>query len=124
MYRATLEVVCDTSFLLEAIKRRLLTDLLERYRPVKIYIPSQVYEELSRLSARNPHARAALRMISGSPESFEVVDVDAPSADEAVLRLACGRGYVVASTDSGVRRRARRLGCKTLFIRGSWLSLE
>ncbi len=124
MYRSTLEVVCDTSFLLESIRRRLLTDLLERYRPVKIYLPRQVYDELLRLSSRNPLARAALEVVRGMPDVFEVVEVDEPNADEAVLRLACDGGYVVATTDSRVRREARRLGCKTLFIRGSWLHLE
>ncbi len=123
-YRPVLRLVCDTSFLLEVVRRRLFTDIIDRFTPLEIFIVKPVYKELYRLKERVPEANVILSLL----EKYDFIKLleygEGDVADEAVLRFACENGYVLATTDRGLRRRAMERGCRVLFIRGSWLSME
>ncbi len=121
-YNPLLKIACDTSFLLEAIRRRLITDLFERFRPLEIHVIKPVYRELDMLAKRLPEARVALKLIR-SYEEFRLVDYgESLPSDAALLDYACREKLVLATTDRELRRKASERGCRTLFIRGSWLS--
>jgi rRNA-processing protein FCF1 len=61
-------------------------------------VPESVLGELVNLSARLPHARAALALA----KKYETVAVAAKNPDEAIIELARLRGAYVLTNDSGL----------------------
>ena len=108
------KVVLDTNALLAPFSRGIwLEDELQRVLGgVEIYVPSSVLDELRRLSAGMPEARAALLLAS----RYRTVEVSG-RGDEGVLEAASRLGAVLVTNDAGLRAEARRRGIRVAFLR-------
>ncbi len=127
MYRKEYIFVCDTSFLLAIVERRLFDQLIEKYLPFKLLVPESVMGELDRLSrsgGRRMKVSILKKIMEAEQEFFEVVRSRSNKADEDVILIALDIGGIVATADREVRRRALEKGLKTLFIRDSELYIS
>ena len=104
---------------LEGELKRLLGAIL-------IVVPISVETELRLLAQKasgekKGRLQAALKLI----ERFERADVEALSADDAVLMCALKRKGVAVTNDTKLRQRLRAVGVPVVFLRGKQqLALE
>jgi len=116
-----LEAICDTSFLIGLIEYKAFEKLLERFRPVKLYIPESVYRELSSLLRSRKGLKSKisplLNLINRYRDIFIVIPSERDEPDIDVLVLASKMGLVVATLDRNVRVRAWEMGLRVLFFR-------
>lgn len=91
-----------------------LDSLLGAYHLV---VPTAVVQELQMLATRRTgqkKAAAALKLV----EKYETIDEEAPSADEALLKIAEKTKGFVVTNDSELRHRLKARGCAVIFLRG------
>ncbi len=94
----------------------------------KCLVPVQVVQELRRLaaSARQLHRRRAAALALQALEGrCEVVEVDADSADEALIKLAVELpDAIIVTADNELRRRLREMGLPNIYYRRSRHGME
>lgn len=93
-----------------------LTRLLGKY---KIIIPSPIVEELILLSEKDKgqkgmNAKAALDLI----KKYDIFNIDAKTADEAVLLTAKKTNGFVVTNDKELRQKLKELSIRVIFLRG------
>jgi hypothetical protein len=130
--RKALTVVLDTNFLLIPI--RFGVDIrAELGRVVEasfvLTVTPAVLEELRRLEDKVKASEAKdIRFALDFASQMKVIDdilAEGEEVDDQLLRLAVERGYIVATTDGGLRRRLREKGLTVVFMRqGRHLALE
>ena len=130
--RKALTVVLDTNFLLIPI--RFGVDIqAELGRVVEasfvLAVTPAVLEELRRLedkvkASEVKDIRFALAMASEMKVTDDVLAAG-EEVDDQLLRLAVESGYIVATTDAGLRRRLREKGLPVVYMRqGRHLAIE
>lgn len=127
LYRKEYLFVCDTSFLLAIVEKRIFNQLFERYIPFKLLIPESVLRELDNLSksgTRRMKVEVLKHIMEAEKRFFEVIPSKVRRADEDVINIALDIGGIVATADKEVRRKASEKGLKTLFIRDSELYIS
>lgn len=109
-----MEVVVDTSFIIACSqkKRDYLREIELTYGKVKFLVPSSVLRELSLL--KKVEAKVGKKILE--MHNFEVVECEG-NADDCVIKIAEERGALIASFDSKLRRRARKMGIKLITVR-------
>ncbi len=130
--RKVLTVVLDTNFLLIPIRfgvdvRAELGRVVEA--SFVLTVTPAVIEELRRLENKVKAAEAKdIRFALDFASRMKVIDdilAEGEEVDDQLLRLAVERGYIVATTDAGLRRRLREKGLSVVFLRqGRHLSIE
>lgn len=122
--RKVLTVVLDTNFLLIPI--RFGVDIrAELGRVVEasfvLTVTPAVLEELRRLEDKVKASEAKdIRFALDFASQMKVIDdilAEGEEVDDQLLRLAVERGYIVATTDGGLRRRLRDKGLPVVFLR-------
>lgn len=114
-----IEVVADTSFLM--IPGMYGVDVIGELRRITegrfvLLVPSAVVRELERIAERKtPKERAAARIAMKIVEKFGKVVEAEGRADDVILRLAEGRA--VGTGDRELRRKLRKMGVPTIFLR-------
>ncbi len=117
------KVILDLNFLLIPLQFRIdifeeLNNLLGKAEPV---ILSTTIEEIRKILKRSSGGRylqfsTALRLA----EKCEVIKVKrrkGESYDDVILRVAKGTGMPVATNDSELRKRLRKAGLTTIYLR-------
>jgi uncharacterized protein len=112
-------VILDSSAILMFFEfsvdwERQLGSLLGAYHLV---VPTAVVQELQVMATRRngqKKAAAALKLI----ENYKRIKMDAPSADEALLKIAEKTHGIVVTNDRELRQRLKNLGCAVIFLRG------
>ncbi len=130
--RKVLTVVLDTNFLLIPIRfgvdvRAELGRVVEA--SFVLTVTPAVLEELRRLEDKVKASEAKdIRFALDFASQMKVIDdilAEGEEVDDQLLRLAVERGYIVATTDAGLRRRLREKGLSVVFLRqGRHLSIE
>jgi rRNA-processing protein FCF1 len=92
-----------------------LTRLLGKYH---IIIPKPIHDELTYLAQhgtgkKRQIAKPSLDLI----KNFEILDSEG-DADDSVLFLAKKHNGVVVTNDKNLRKRAKNVSLKTIFLRG------
>ncbi len=93
-------------------------------------VPSLVVEELEKISEKGtPKERRAARFALSVIQrlGLEVVNVDklpGEGVDDAIARFARENGYIVATSDRGLRRKLRRMGVLDAYYRESERRVE
>ncbi len=83
----------------------------------ELLIPSPVFRELIKISKRGkPKERLAARVGINLTGRGKIIKVKGP-ADEAILKLAGERSYIVGTTDSLLRKELRRRGAVVVYLR-------
>ena len=93
---------------------RQLGSLLGAYHLV---VPTAVVQELQTMARRRngqKKAAAALKLV----EKYERIEEEAPSADEALLKIAEKTQGIVVTNDRELRQRLKNQGCAVIFLRG------
>ena len=130
--RNALTVVLDTNFILIPIRFGIdITAELGRVVEASfvLAVTPAVLEELKRLEGKVKAAevkdvRFALNMASGLKVTDDVLS-KGEDVDDQLLRLAVERGYIIATTDAGLRRRLRERGLPVVYMRqGRHLAIE
>lgn len=129
---SSVKVILDTNFLILLAKGAVsVADLGDAiaFRH-ELLTTSAVVDELSRMAAKGDvlsrYAQRALELL----RSLRIAVIDnGLSGDESVERLAAalkaqGQTVVVATNDVELRRRLRRLGVPTLFLREQSMRLQ
>lgn len=124
-------VLADTSFLM--VPGSFKIDIFQELARVletkfELVIPQPVVEELKRISVRgSPRERVSAKVALDLIRGIKVIP-EQGHADDVIVRIAKRENMVVATTDSALRRRLRKLGVPTIFLRershltldGSW----
>lgn len=119
------EVALDSNFLmLPMVKRINLSSELNRLLSLsyRLVVPRCVVEELSALAtsgapAERRRARFALELLGEL--GAEVVEAPGGrTVDDAIALGASAHGWVVATNDSKLRSRLRKLGVPVIYLRG------
>jgi hypothetical protein len=122
--RKVLTVVLDTNFLLIPIRfgvdvRAELGRVVEA--SFVLTVTPAVLEELRRLEDKVKASEAKdIRFALDFASQMKVIDdilAEGEEVDDQLLRLAVERGYIVATTDGGLRRRLRDKGLPVVFLR-------
>jgi len=122
--RKVLTVVLDTNFLLIPIRfgvdvRAELGRVVEA--SFVLTVTPAVLEELRRLEDKVKASEAKdIRFALDFASQMKVIDdilAEGEEVDDQLLRLAVERGYIVATTDGGLRRRLREKGLPVVFLR-------
>jgi len=127
LYKKEYIFICDTSFLLALVEKKIFDQLLEKYLPFKLLVPQSVMEELDRISragGRRLKVAVLKRIMETEKNFFEVIPSVMRRADEDVIKIALDINGIVATADREVRRKASEMGLKTLFIRDSELYIN
>lgn len=83
----------------------------------ELFVPEPVVRELKRISEHGkPKERAAAGLGLRLAERGSVIEVKG-EADESILRLAAQKMRAVGTTDAALRRRLRKLGVITIYLR-------
>ncbi len=93
------------------------------YSNPECLVPAQVARELEKLSVQGPglHRRRAARLaLAAVQRRCRIVEVEAESADDALIVLALSDPeLIVATADNELRRRLRELGIPNIYYRRS-----
>jgi rRNA-processing protein FCF1 len=91
----------------------------------ELLVPEPVVRELKRISEHGkPKERVAARLGLRLVERGSVIEVKG-DADESILRLAAQKRCAVGTTDAVLRRRLRKLGVITIYLRQkSYLAVD
>ncbi len=134
--RKRIALILDTNFLILMVDGVITpTHILEALEyPYEALVPDTVVSELSRLSEGAPKAstrrkaRKALALLEKL--SYQVIEApEVGDVDDSIILLAINlvkesRPVVIATTDRGLRRRARQHGIPTLYYRRTESRLE
>ncbi|MCW6169107.1 MAG: PIN domain-containing protein [Thermoplasmatales archaeon] len=110
------KIILDTNSLIYAVKKHIdLSNALFGIDEINgIIVPECVASELRGLSIRNPHARAALELIS----RFEIINSEG-RGDDCILETARRLGAFILTNDRGLLTRAKSLGIRNASIRSN-----
>jgi hypothetical protein len=118
--RATKIAVLDTSAILMLFEFSIdLEDELSRLiGSYKVIIPKPIVDELIFLSKKGKgkkqnFAKASLKLI----EKYDVIDVNGERGDDSVLALAKKFNCFLVTNDRELKKRAKREGLHTIFLR-------
>jgi rRNA-processing protein FCF1 len=125
-------IIFDTNFLMIPIRFGVdvyseLERLLEgKFQPV---VPTAVIDEINRLSMEaKPGLARELNFALEMAKKMELIadpKISNESVDDYILRIAKDGRYLVATTDSNLRRRLRREGVTVIYLRqGNHLDID
>lgn len=112
-------VILDSSAILMFFEfsmdwERELGSLLGAYHLV---VPTAVVQELETMAKRRNGQKkvaAALKLVA----KYEKIEEEAPSTDEALLKIAEKTQGIVVTNDMELRQRLKNRGCSVIFLRG------
>jgi len=99
-----MEVTCDTSFILSAIRNRI--DIFEELQGYKIIIPKQVLKEIKGISKTKSEAKIALKILKQS--KFIQLDFKTKNTDNAIINYAKKHPKtLIATLDKEIKRKTK-----------------
>lgn len=108
-------VVLDTSFILSCIRKKI--DFFEqiKFKGLKVLLPTQVIEELTKISERNK-TEAKLALLILDKNKFTEIDLQNKNVDKGIIKLAKeNREYIIATLDKEIKNKTNN---QKLVIRG------
>jgi hypothetical protein len=125
---STTTVILDTNILIYSVSEPFdIAHQLNRMGFVNVKVTKGVMDELERISARRTgkvqrFAKLALEIA----KKFEVLKEHAPEApiDDQLVQMAKSKGYIVATSDSPLRRRLRKEGVSIIYLKDGRLIPE
>lgn len=113
-----MRILLDTNFIMDCFRFRVdLAELFDLYPEARLATIPQVVSELAKIAAgkstHGRHARVALKIVDG----VEILEAPKGNTDDALLGVA-GKETIIATNDEELRRRASRMGLKTIYLRG------
>lgn len=113
-----MRVLLDTNFMMDCFRYRVdMAGLFDLYPGVRLATVPQVVRELKRLAGKKTVSSRYARVAMGIIEGIEVVEAPQGGADDELLSLA-DKDNIVATNDEALRRRIKRKGVKTIYLRG------
>ena len=123
MYR----VLLDTSFIMMAIdlSKDLFSQLSQLLGSVELVVTSKVIEELEKMRGKEGYksrkANLALKII----RNFKIIPVEKSiSTDQSILKLALKEKFIVATTDSDLIKKLKKLGIPVIYVKDGILKFE
>ena len=125
---STTTVILDTNILIYSVSEPFdIAHQLNRMGFVNVKVTKGVMDELERISARRTgkvqrFAKLALEIA----KKFEVLKEHAPEApiDDQLVQMAKSKGYIVATSDSPLRRHLRKEGVSVIYLKDGRLIPE
>lgn len=108
------QAILDTSFILTCVKQKIdLFDNLE-LKGIKSLIPSQVIDELEKLSGKNPSAKLTLKILKC--KKFRKIDLKNKNVDKGIIDFAKENpDFLVATLDRVIKKKTKN---SNIVIRG------
>jgi len=108
-------ILLDTSFLIQAIESRIdiICELKKRLN-MPLYIPKGVINELKNLGMLGKR-NITLVMDVIKRGDIQTIDIEG-GVDDAILSLSKGGEYIVATTDSKLRKKLKSHGVTIVYI--------
>jgi rRNA-processing protein FCF1 len=113
-------VILDTNFLIDLVKFKIDLDEIGNLvdEPYKLLVPNLVINELIKISStKTKHSRgASLALEMVKLRDIDILACEKTSVDEAIVNTA-DKDTMVATNDRELRKRLKRLGIKTIYLR-------
>ncbi|KAG0438641.1 rRNA-processing protein FCF1 [Dictyocoela muelleri] len=124
--RPPYNILLDTNFIAQSIQRKMdiKTELLRVLNSnFKIWIPQCVFSELSKLKNKDKISISVIKMID---HEVLICDHKGDYADDCLYdRVNVHRCYVLATCDTGLKQRVRKIsGVPLMYIRGHKYEVE
>ena len=102
-----MEIILDTNFLLEIVKRRIDFSYLEEFG--KLVIPKQVLSELEEIAEKNKgkekeNANLTLQIIEKNKDKFHIIDLKKGFVDKGIVEHAEKNKVLIATIDKNLKR--------------------
>lgn len=105
-----MEVLLDTSFILDCLREKFDFTLAEEYGTM--LLAKEVILELEKLAAgRNPNsnlAKLALKIIDKNKNKFKIIELGNRYVDAGILSYIKDKGVLVATMDSGLKKQLKK----------------
>ncbi|MCX6749051.1 MAG: hypothetical protein NT076_05610 [Candidatus Pacearchaeota archaeon] len=106
-----MNVLLDTSFILDCLREKFDFTLAEEYGTM--LLAEEVILELEKLAAgRNPNsdlARLALKIIDKNKSKFKMIELGNKYVDAGIVAYAKDKNLLVATMDSGLKKQLRKI---------------
>lgn len=111
-----IKVLLDTNFLMGLMRFRVGLKEIDTLvtEPRQLVTINLVVNELKRLAKTSKYAKMALKLIE--LYKIKVLNSTETNTDKAIIKLA-EKDFIVATNDIALRRRLKRLGVKTIYLR-------
>jgi len=110
-----MKVVLDTNFLIDLFRFKIGIEALEDFQ---IFLPQSVMRELKLISKKKTResilAKVALEVLK--KKQVTILTSFKTKTDDDLIEFA-KQGYIVATNDRELRKRLKRLGFKTIYLR-------
>ncbi|MBM5805398.1 MAG: hypothetical protein FJZ49_04975 [Candidatus Verstraetearchaeota archaeon] len=118
---STITVILDTNILIYSASEPFdIAHQLRRVGFVKVKVPKGVVDELERISLmRTGKEQRFAKLALEIAKKFDVLKEHAPKApiDDQLVQMAKSKGYIVATSDSPLRRRLRKEGVSVIYLK-------
>ena len=123
MYR----VLLDTSFIIMAIdlSKDLFSQLRQLLGSVELVVTSKVVEELEKMSGKEGYKSRKANLALNIIRNFKIIPVEeSVSTDQSILKLALKEKFIVATTDSDLIKKLKKLGIPVIYVKDGILKFE
>lgn len=123
MYR----VLLDTSFIMMAIdlSKDLFSQLSQLLGSVELVVTSKVIEELEKMRGKEGYKSRKANLALNIIRNFKIIPVEKSiSTDQSILKLALKEKFIVATTDSDLIKKLKKLGIPVIYVKDGILKFE
>lgn len=105
-----MEVILDTSFILDCLREKFDFTLAEEYGT--LVLAKEVLLELEKIAAGkrmdSELARLALKIIESRKSKFRIIELGSRYADAGIIAYAKNKNIIVATMDRGLKKFVRK----------------
>ncbi len=125
MQEQLVEVICDTSFLIQIANNRIinLDSINIEIGQISFVVPKVVLDELNRL-LDNPKKRPEVSKTLEYIKSFKIIPLEGTFADSVLLRQVKKNDRFIATMDSKLKNRIKELGGNIITLSKNKIVLE
>ncbi len=115
------EIFLDANFCILPFKAKIdiISSLKDIFPEPEIVIPDFIFMELSKISSNERFSKAAILLLEKEKINVIKTGLNPADNDKALLSLAVERRAVIATNDKKLRKKCKKEGVKTVFLRNN-----
>jgi len=119
------EVICDTSFLIHLSTRKIknLDSVNTEIGQIQFVVPSVVLSELEKLSKTQDKKHDAITTLEFA-QNLKTIEMSCKFADQAIIEHVRKRGGIIATLDSELKNKIKKLGGSVMSFSNDKIVLE
>jgi len=107
------------------LSKDLFSQLSQLLGSVELVVTSKVVEELEKMSGKEGYKSRKANLALNIIRNFRVIPVEKSiSTDQSILKLALKEKFIVATTDSDLIKKLKKLGIPVIYVKDGILKFE